>query len=134
MSVVQTVEAERSSRGVAPMGRLFVLDLGAGHVFSMNPDGSGKEILVSDCRWPDGVAVDVDAGHIYWTNMGSSPKVNDGSIERVDLNGRNRTTIVPEGATFTPKQIHLDKENGKLYWSDREGMRVMRANLDGSNY
>ena len=61
------------------------------------------------------------------------PKVNDGSIERVDLNGRNRTTIVPEGATFTPKQIHLDKENGKLYWSDREGMRVMRANLDGSN-
>ena len=22
---------------------------------------------------------------------------------------------------------------GKLYWSDREGMRVMRCNLDGSN-
>jgi hypothetical protein len=28
--------------------------------------------------------------------------------------------------------MHLDKENGKLYWCDREGMRVMRANLDGS--
>jgi hypothetical protein len=26
----------------------------------------------------------------------------------------------------------LDKRSGKLYWSDREGMRVMRANLDGS--
>ena len=64
---------------------------------------------------------------------GQHPKKNDGSIERADLDGRNRTTIVPEGATFTPKQIHLDKENGKLYWSDREGMRVMRANLDGSN-
>ena len=99
----------------------------------MNPDGSGKEILVSGCRWPDGIAVDVDAGHIYWTNMGSSPKVNDGSIERADLDGGNRITIIPEGATFTPKQIHLDKENRKLYWSDREGMRVMRANLDGSN-
>jgi hypothetical protein len=40
--------------------------------------------------------------------------------------------IVPEGGTFTPKQLHLDKKNGKLYWSDREGMRVMRSNLDVS--
>jgi hypothetical protein len=132
MSVVQTVEAARTRRGTATAGRLFILDLSGGHVFSMNPDGSGKEILVSGCRWPDGIAVDVDAGHIYWTNMGGNPKVNDGSIERADLAGRNRITIVPEGATFTPKQIHLDKENGKLYWSDREGMRVMRANLNGS--
>jgi hypothetical protein len=43
------------------------------------------------------------------------------------------TTIVPPGGTFTPKQIQIDKVNGKLYWSDREGMRVMRASLDGSN-
>jgi hypothetical protein len=34
--------------------------------------------------------------------------------------------------THTPKQIHLDKAGGKLYWCDREGMRVMRANLDGA--
>ena len=61
------------------------------------------------------------------------PNLNDGSIERSDLDGRNRTMIVPEGSAFTPKQIHLDKKNGKLYWSDREGMRVMRSNLDGSN-
>ena len=61
------------------------------------------------------------------------PGRNDGSIQRVDLDGGNITTIVPEGATFTPKQLKLDRQNGKLYWSDREGMRVMRANLDGSN-
>ena len=39
----------------------------------------------------------------------------------------------PQGGTFTPKQLQLEKENGKLYWCDREGMRVMRCNLDGSN-
>ena len=50
-----------------------------------------------------------------------------------DLDGSNVTSIVPPGGTFTPKQLQLDKKNGKLYWCDREGMRVMRCNLDGSN-
>jgi len=110
---------------------LFVLELNAGRIHSMNPDGSDKKTIVTDCRNCDGIVVDAKAGHIYWTNMGI-PNLNDGSIERADLDGGNRRVIVPQGVTHTPKQIHLDKENGKLYWCDREGMRVMRANLDGS--
>src|SRR5499425_2770907 len=112
--------------------RLFVLDLSGGRVFSINPDGSGTKTLITGGRNPDGIAVDAAAGYIYWTNMGV-PSKNDGSIERVDLDGGNRRTIVPEGATFTPKQMTLDRVNRKLYWCDREGMRVMRANFDGSN-
>jgi len=112
-------------------GRLFVLDLSSGRIFSLKPDGSDPKTLVTGCRLPDGLAVDLAAGHIYWTNMGV-PHKNDGSIERADLDGGNRQFIIPEGGTFTPKQLHLEKKSGKLYWSDREGMRVMRANLDGS--
>jgi hypothetical protein len=114
------------------VGRLFVLELSGGRVHAMNPDGTDQKVIVSNCHLPDGIAVDAQAGHIYWTNMGV-PSVNDGSIERADLDGSNRKIIVPRGVTFTPKQIHLDKEHGKLYWCDREGMRVMRAALDGSN-
>jgi DNA-binding beta-propeller fold protein YncE len=114
-------------------GRLFFLDLSDGRVLSVNPDGSDLKTIVSEGRkLPDGIVVDVAAGHIYWTNMGN-PSVNDGSIDRADLDGRNITNIVPPGGTFTPKQLQLDKKNGKLYWSDREGMRVMRSNLDGSH-
>jgi hypothetical protein len=112
-------------------GRLYVLEASGGRIFSTNSDGSDKRILVTDCRIPDGIVVDSEAGHIYWTNMGV-PSRNDGSIECCDLDGRNRRTIIPQGATFTPKQLHLDKAGGKLYWCDREGMRVMRSNLDGS--
>jgi hypothetical protein len=113
-------------------GRLFFLDLGGGRVFSANPDGSDLKTIVNEGRkLPDGVVVDVPAGHIYWTNMGN-PSANDGSIERADLDGANITTVVAQGGTFTPKQLQLDKKNGKLYWCDREGMRVMRSNLDGS--
>src|SRR6195256_676640 len=115
------------------IGRLFLLELSGGRIHAMNPDGSERKVIVSDCRLPDGIAIDIEAGHIYWTNMGSTPSVNDGSIERADIDGKNRQIIVPQGATYTPKQIQLDKENGKLYWCDREGMRVMRCNLDGSS-
>jgi sugar lactone lactonase YvrE len=120
-----------TSGSKATIGRLFVLDLSGGRVFSLNADGSDQKVIVTGCRHPDGIVVDVEAGHVYWTNMGV-PNLNDGSIERADLDGRNRKMIVPEGGTFTPKQLYLDKKNGKLYWSDREGMRVMRSNLDGS--
>src|SRR5580658_10186438 len=113
-------------------GRLFFLDLSAGRILSANPDGSDlKTILNEGRRLPDGLVLDVAARHIYWTNMGD-PERNDGSIMRSDLNGKNMITIVPPGGTFTPKQLQMEKRSGKLYWSDREGMRVMRANLDGS--
>src|SRR4029078_13738132 len=43
----------------------------------------------------------------------------------------NVVTLVPAGGTYTPKQMRVDPPSGKMYWSDREGMRVMRANMDG---
>src|SRR5882724_10161883 len=121
-----------NQKGNGVVARIFFLDLGAGRVLSANPDGSDlKTLLIEGRKLPDGLAVDVAAGHLYWTNMGN-PKANDGSIFRSDLDGRNMTTIIAPGDTFTAKQLQIDKENGKLYWCDREGMRVMRANLDGS--
>jgi 3-hydroxyacyl-CoA dehydrogenase/DNA-binding beta-propeller fold protein YncE len=115
-----------------PAERVFFLDVSGGRIESLNPDGSDRRVVLDGLkRIPDGIEVDVEAGHIYWTNMGN-PTANDGSIERADLDGTNRKTIVPPGATFTPKQLKLDKQGGKIYWSDREGMRVMRANFNGS--
>ena len=130
MTVLQATRTKASS-GATRSGRLFLLELSGDRIHSMNPDGSDRKTIVTNCHLPDGIVVDAEAGHIYWTNMGI-PNRDDGSIERADLDGRNHRVIVPQGVTHTPKQIHLDKENGKLYWSDREGMRVMRANLDGS--
>jgi DNA-binding beta-propeller fold protein YncE len=132
MSPTVTKPKLTNSDSKTTSGRLFFLDLGGGRVMSANPDGSDLKTIVSEGRkLPDGLIVDAEAAHIYWTNMGN-PNANDGSIDRSDIDGKNLTTIIPAGGTFTPKQIQLDKKNGKLYWSDREGMRVMRSNLDGS--
>ena len=133
MARSQTSTSTRTAGRDAAGGRLFVLDVSASgrQIFSVNPDGTDKRVLVTGAPLPDGIVVDAEAGHIYWTNM-DNPSLDTGSIERADLDGGNRRVIVAPGVTWTPKQIHLDKANGKLYWCDREGMRVMRANLDGS--
>src|SRR6266516_3037454 len=132
MNATETLKTTSTTSGKASTGLLFYLEASGGRIHSANVDGSDRKVIVSGARVPDGIVVDVEAGHIYWTNMGV-PSKNDGSIERADLDGKNRVTIIGEGETFTAKQLHLEKKSGKLYWCDREGMRVMRANLDGSN-
>jgi hypothetical protein len=132
MSAITSTPIDAEVKKTSTSGRLFFLDLSAGRILSANPDGSNLKTIINEGRkLPYGLVLDVASGHIYWTNMGD-PKRNDGSIMRSDLNGKNMIAIVPPVGTFTPKQLNLEKRSGKLYWSDREGMRVMRMNLDGS--
>ncbi|RAH81300.1 YWTD domain-containing protein [Aspergillus japonicus CBS 114.51] len=118
--------------------RLYFLDVGIstselnGRLLTCKPDGSDlRELITQINTMPDGIAIDAARQHIYWTNMGV-PSADDGSIQRCDLSGQNIVTIVPKGHTHTPKQLTIAPRSQKLYWSDREGRRVMRANLDGS--
>jgi hypothetical protein len=101
-SLKSSQDAVARARVVIP--RLFALELNAGRIHSMNTDGSNRKTIVSDCHLPDGIVVDVEAGHIYWTNMGI-PSLNDGSVERADIDGKNRKTIVAQGDSHSPKQI-----------------------------
>jgi DNA-binding beta-propeller fold protein YncE len=119
--------------------RLLVLDTKSSAILSFNTEGNdAKTIIDKAVGVPDGIVIDPIKRHIYWTNMGGYhegehfPK-NDGSIERINFDGSNRTTIIPTGSTFTPKQMQIDVVNGFIYWSDREGMRVIRARLDGTD-
>lgn len=126
----------KSDTPAVTAGRLYFLDTHGREVMSANTDGSHVRVLADTAGMPDGIAVDAAAGQVYWTNMATwSPTVRfgAGSLQRADLNGSHVTTVVPSGGTFRPKQMTIDLKDGELYWSDREGMRVMRSNLDGSD-
>ncbi|MEU4809632.1 hypothetical protein AB0H20_10550 [Nocardia fluminea] len=127
------------------MTEIVALDLEAGAMHAVSLDGKHVRTVVDGLdRFPDGVVVDKLRGHIYWTNMGTpdarpvagiEPEFfsRNGSIERVDLDGGNRTTIVPIGAFTTGKQLAADFEAGRLYWCDREGMQILTCDLDGDD-
>src|SRR5262245_20479275 len=129
MTVVQATKAKTSSAATRT-GRLFVLELSGDRIHTMNPDGSDRKTIVTNCRLPDGIAVDVAAGHIYCSKM-AVPRLIGGSSGRAARQDKNRQTIVRPRRTRTCKQMHLEKAAGKIYWSCRKGMRVMRANLGG---
>ena len=131
--MVPVLAAALLSQAAATSARLFFLDIRGGRIVSATADGSDATTIISGLRGtPDGIVVDAVTGFLYWTHMGAA-SADDGYVQRARLDGSELTKIVPGGGAFTPKQLKLDAKHGKLYWSDREGMRIMRANVDGSN-
>src|SRR5258705_500871 len=130
----------RNSLAKTVTPRLFVLELNAGRIHSMNTDGSDRQTIVTNCHLPDGIVVDVEAGHIYWTNMGPD-NAGLGRIFRANVEippgqtAQTRSDIeiffdgLPE-----PIDIELDHKNRVLYWTDRgdppRGNTVNRASID----
>lgn len=108
----------------------------AGRVIKYNPETKAMETLVSGQSLPDGIDISKQTGRIFWSNMGSSPSTSDGSIHSANLDGNDLRTVLSPGMTHTPKQLVVDDrpDAQKVYFSDREGMRIHRCNYDGSDH
>lgn len=123
---------------------LLVLNVGKQAIQAVSLGTAEVRTLVTrlDER-PDGIVVDPAGRHVYWTNMGvpdpgAAPRsqeafTRNASLERAFVDGTRRETVVPRGAFTSGKQLTADFEAGRLYWCDREGMRVLSSNLDGSD-
>lgn len=129
--------------GSALLPTLYFLDSGlssspledtfhAGRVLLALPNGGALKTLVSDQPIPDGIAVSNSPRRLFWTNMGI-PTLNDGTVFSSELDGSDVKPIFPAGTIHTPKQITIDHQNSKLYIGDREGLRVHRSSLNGSD-
>jgi len=86
------------------VGRLFVLELSGGRIHStesgrFGPQGHRHRLSLS--RWHRGRC----RSRPHLLDQHGVPSLNDGSIERADIDGGNRKVIVPQGVTFSPKQV-----------------------------
>lgn len=123
---------------------LYLLDIGlgedpkgdyaqAGKIFIASADGGSLRVLISGLEFPDGIDISLPSGRIFWTHMGM-PSENNGSVQSATLDGSDIKEIIRRGDVHTPKQLTIDHKHKKLYFCDREGMRVHRANFDGSEH
>ena len=101
-----------------------------GKIQRANLDGSGVEDLVTESKIPSGIALDLDAGKMYWTG--------DKMIYRTNLDGSGVEDLVTVTGSVWPDGIALDLGTGKMYWTvwevyaDEISGKIQRANLDGS--
>lgn len=123
---------------------IYILDLGmgeiegkdylhSGRVLVGSANGKATRTILDGLTAPDGIDVSVSANRIFWTNMGI-PDKNDGTVMSAKLDGSDKRTVTKTGDVHTPKQLTIDETNKKLYYCDREGMRVHRSNFDGSDH
>jgi hypothetical protein len=137
----------RRTAGLALLGAAFapqllraapkdpqIFYLSGSKVMTCALDGSGLSTLCTGRPGGlnDGIAFDPVSKRIFWTTMGKAD-ADDGFLQSVKLDGSDLQLVVPPGGTFTPKQMKIDVKGRKLYWSDREGMKIQRSNIDGSN-
>ncbi|KAJ9353466.1 hypothetical protein C8Q69DRAFT_530289 [Paecilomyces variotii] len=121
--------------------RIIALDIGlsaekptttSGEILELSTDGKIQRVLAKNQSLPDGIDVDYESGRMFWTCMGV-PGNNDGTVYSAGVDGTDIKTIVAPGGANTPKQLALDRTAKKIYFCDREGLRVFRCNYDGSN-
>ncbi|XP_022091370.1 low-density lipoprotein receptor-related protein 4-like [Acanthaster planci] len=97
-----------------------------GYVGRASMDGTGnREIIVDNLDKPRTIVTDHGRGHIYWTDWGTSPR-----IERADLDGGNKITVVGTDL-YWPNGVTIDGD--VLYWCDAFLDKIERSDLSGVN-
>ncbi|GFP55788.1 hypothetical protein ACSS6W_008806 [Trichoderma asperelloides] len=110
-----------------------VLDISSGgQILQIGQDGKIQKVLVDKTSMPDGIYIDRENGRMFWTCMGVMGD-NDGAVYSANIDGTDIRTVVSPGSINTPKQLTIDRESKKIYFSDREGLSVFRCNFDGSD-
>ncbi|XP_037050178.1 very low-density lipoprotein receptor-like isoform X9 [Bradysia coprophila] len=93
-----------------------------------NFDGNmGKSLIKDDLEIPRAIALDPLNGWMYWTDWGSSPR-----IERAGMDGTHRQAIVSSNVKWA-NGLTLDLVRERVYWVDAKLHVISSCNYDGSD-
>ena len=97
-----------------------------------NLDGTNvQDLVVTSLIRPDGIALDIAGGKMYWTATAWAPAPPLNKIQRANLDGTDvEDLLVNVGAG---EGIAVDSVGRKMYWVNNSDDKIQRANLDGTN-
>lgn len=110
--------------------KLYWTDSSSKSISVSNLDGSGRKVLIRGGPREEfrGIAVHPERGYIFWTNwVGSHSK-----IERANLDGSNRRTIVASGIVWV-SGLAIDYQLDRVYWSDRYHRHISSSTIHGTD-
>ena len=123
--------------------RVYWADNDADNINRIWADGTGAETLLSTQPVPLGLAIDAEAGKMYWTDNGVSwDTTARGRICRANLNGSDPEVLYTtargqnDGAGDVLLQLTLDVSARVIYFRENRGGigdRVARMNYDASD-
>ena len=118
-----------SPRGIAvdsAGGKMYWTDHNFDKIQQADLNGDNVvDVLTSGVVNSQDIALDVSGGKMYWTTKGGGD-----TVRRADLNGDNPETLV--SGLGNPFGLALDVAGGKMYWCAQSGLKIQRANLDGT--
>ena len=145
-SNIETLVTElRSPRGIAldvAGGKMYWTDYDldyndAGTIHRANLDGSNVETLIigwdrpagiPSLRSPEGIALDVAEGKIYWMDWTDGDRDSYRiKIHRSNMDGSNFSTW--DSGLGSPGGIALDVAGDKMYWTDRSRGMIYRGRI-----
>ena len=124
-----SLEAGPPTASADSVGKVYWTDSGTGKISRANLDGSGAEDLITGLDSPQGIALDIDGGKMYWVETGTAP----GKISRANLDGTVVEALVTTDCCTETSYIELDVPGGKMYWTSPGEGKVKRADLDGTD-
>jgi hypothetical protein len=104
---------------------IYLSDAVNNTIYRANLDGSGLSPIMTGLGGPWALAIDSQAGKIYWTESSAD------KIRRANLDGTEPEDLITTGLSI-PRDLVLDVDNNKMYWADAGTDKIESANLDGS--
>jgi len=110
--------------------KIYWIDTGKNELHVSNLDGSHSKLLIkgNDQIELRSLAVYPEKQYIYWADWGSEPK-----IERANLMGEERTTILSHEHVKWTSSIAVDPTIERIFWVDMSSHRICSSDIHGKD-
>lgn len=131
---VQIISLNHDVRSIAvDINRnIYWTDITTGEILKSDPNGRNIKAIIKGLIYPISLTIDNKNNKLYWCDWDNKRAQQRGYISRSNLDGSAQEILISEGLN-SGGRIKIDEDKGVMYIVDSFGMKIVRANTDGTN-